>query len=1044
MAFKFLQSLGADDIFISYSRADGEPYLKGMQAALSARGFSCFSDRLGTDAGEKPPDTLYEKVRSCKTLVLLGTPGAIDRPENITPELDEFAKVNGTARIICVSFDRETQFAPFPKSWRAYAVGKARVREPPEALTTGAPSPDILQTVADASNYMKSKDRLRRYRNSALAVLSFLTVAIVVAAVIATFMFKLANDATNKANVETEKANAATERATQATQAAQAAQDAAHKAQDEADAARDDAEKQKAEADRQKVEAQKQKAEADRQKAEASKQKELADRATKDAIEKTKLAEEAALRAREAEKRAEREQAIADARSLANSSQTLLRQRPEELPRAVSLAVDSMKKFTSVGLHGVEADTALRDALAQLPNLRVEAKHDLAADYGKDVALSPDGRHFAAVEDDGKLRVYTSDGKKLLNELDCRQCAEVALSSGPSHAAAIVQSAAKTGAVRIFDLKGGTAPRDIPTGVTPYHIALSPGGRYLAVTSDYGGDGDRQSMLMVLEVAGEKVKVVKSFDAPTPEGDEGEGAQAAASDCAGLDMLINDVAFGPTGNLAVGGKYKTPQGGREVGRVVVWPLTLKAEGEADEPELTDASFFLREAVQQEREVEAVAPGADATTFATERAVWKRMSGRVTYEPVARLPVLPDSDYRLGIVGINDVQKLAFAPDGKSLSVVRLHLNTGQDPYAMVRHDLEVWDASGHRELSQSFQNALILNIAFGQGGEFFFTRDFIPTDAWRFRVFRTAGGAEAARVETDSESDTSVHFNSYTGHFVNVVGDAAEVRGARDGSKRIARFGAALSEVKTAALSPGADLLALFGPSRQGGAPTLTVYRAEGDAFVESKLLPAAALPGWSYDNPSKLALSADGRVVAAHFSRGSRGYVRVFDLADGRDLTTESLKSLDTLSSMTLSPSGRLVAVAQVSNVASQRQNGKVLLIDLNTGSVVTLANDTVLASFAFSRDGRLLGVGTADGLLRVFDTERPDEEVARLEHTGAVTAVSFSDDGKYVATASSDPHRNQLDEEESFPLRIWLLRPDDLIAEAAARMKSLGRYAP
>src|ERR1700749_3782626 len=124
MALKFLQTLGADDVFISYSRDDGEPYLKGMQAALSARGFSCFSDRLGTEAGEKPPDSLFEKVRSCKTLVLLGTPCAIDSPENITPELDEFAKVNGTARIICVSFDRGTQFTPFPKSWHAYAVGK--------------------------------------------------------------------------------------------------------------------------------------------------------------------------------------------------------------------------------------------------------------------------------------------------------------------------------------------------------------------------------------------------------------------------------------------------------------------------------------------------------------------------------------------------------------------------------------------------------------------------------------------------------------------------------------------------------------------------------------------------------------------------------------------------------------------------------------------------------------------------------------------------------------------------------------------------------
>ena len=37
MAFNFLKSLDADDIFISYSREDGSAYLTGLDAALSAR-----------------------------------------------------------------------------------------------------------------------------------------------------------------------------------------------------------------------------------------------------------------------------------------------------------------------------------------------------------------------------------------------------------------------------------------------------------------------------------------------------------------------------------------------------------------------------------------------------------------------------------------------------------------------------------------------------------------------------------------------------------------------------------------------------------------------------------------------------------------------------------------------------------------------------------------------------------------------------------------------------------------------------------------------
>src|SRR5215204_859523 len=160
VAFNFLKSLDADDIFISYSRQDGSAYLTGLDAALPARGFSCFTDKRGTDAGPTPPDTLFEKVKACKTLVLLATPGAIESPVYITPELEQFAGVNGTARIICVSFDHGAKLSSLPEPWHPFVGGKAREREAPDALKTGTPSEAVVAFVATASNYMKSKDRL--------------------------------------------------------------------------------------------------------------------------------------------------------------------------------------------------------------------------------------------------------------------------------------------------------------------------------------------------------------------------------------------------------------------------------------------------------------------------------------------------------------------------------------------------------------------------------------------------------------------------------------------------------------------------------------------------------------------------------------------------------------------------------------------------------------------------------------------------------------------------------------------------------------------
>ena len=458
MAFNFLKSLDADDIFISYSREDGSAYLTGLDAALSARGFSCFTDKRGTDADRLPPKTLFRKIRLCKTLVLLGTPGALGKPDNITPELKEFAEANGTSRIVCVSFDRGTEFADWPKAWDSYVVGKAREREDPDALKTGKPSPAVVETAAAASDYMKSKDRLRKYRNRALGVLAGLVVAIIVAAVLAAFMFKRADAATVKANAETERAAQATRDAAQALAQAQAAQ----------------------------AEARTAKAEADTAKADATEQKRLADLAAQDAKEKARLADAATRKAQAAEtradaeqERADREKTIADVRSRANQSQTLLRQRPEEVRQSLSRALEAMQLSDSKKMHILEADTALRESLALFPRFRSNVRY-LSASAA---ALSPDGRHFATVESDKKLHVYALGNQTPLYTRDC-ECSTIALSSGAAYAAAIMNG----GGVKIFDLKDDARSRllPLPDGISPENVALSPGGRYLALTADFG------------------------------------------------------------------------------------------------------------------------------------------------------------------------------------------------------------------------------------------------------------------------------------------------------------------------------------------------------------------------------------------------------------------------------------------------------------------------------------------------------------------------------------------------------------------------------
>ena len=62
-----------------------------------------------------------------------------------------------------------------------------------------------------------------------------------------------------------------------------------------------------------------------------------------------------------------------------------------------------------------------------------------------------------------------------------------------------------------------------------------------------------------------------------------------------------------------------------------------------------------------------------------------------------------------------------------------------------------------------------------------------------------------------------------------------------------------------------------------------------------------------------------------------------------------------------------------------------------------------TGIQGITFSSDGRYLATASADHSARVWDTAS-GREVARLFHEGSVKAVVFSPDDRYVTTASTD----------------------------------------
>jgi WD40 repeat protein len=167
MLFRFLFG---DDIFISYSRADGAAYAAALANELSkpGRDFSCFLDQWGASAGNDLSKPVLRALRRSSVLVLIGTPCAIGS-KFVRQEVDSFSQQNWPRAhrpILPVNINGALDEVGWEK-----LNGLHLTPETEEARAKGLPSESVIRLIVNSHTFTKRNQRVRRLSIGAFALL---------------------------------------------------------------------------------------------------------------------------------------------------------------------------------------------------------------------------------------------------------------------------------------------------------------------------------------------------------------------------------------------------------------------------------------------------------------------------------------------------------------------------------------------------------------------------------------------------------------------------------------------------------------------------------------------------------------------------------------------------------------------------------------------------------------------------------------------------------------------------------------------------------
>jgi WD40 repeat protein len=377
--------LWGDDIFISYSRADGINYAAAIANELAKKEFSCRVDLWETTPGVEMPPALIRSLARSRMFVLVATEHAA-ASVHVAAEVRQFLKTGGSMIVITAGDLNQAV-------WYPLIAGLPLSQEDTQALAAGTPSPEILTRIVNSFGYTKRNRRVRQaFWATAMAVL----VITGVGSAIVEVKRRQASAASAEARVAIVHAADATAQANSATK------------------------------------------EANSQRAEAKKQGMLAGERAAEAERETAIAEE--------QRQLARARNLANqSSSILSQSRNLRGQWPNLLQRAVLLAIEAARRYpsaeTSIALRAAadalpRAETVWRLTTNE-PQPFVVGNHRLAAIDANVVAIRDltsqeeiarlatgvdikylvstiDGTLLTVIDDKGGVQVWNIDSKRLL------------------------------------------------------------------------------------------------------------------------------------------------------------------------------------------------------------------------------------------------------------------------------------------------------------------------------------------------------------------------------------------------------------------------------------------------------------------------------------------------------------------------------------------------------------------------------------------------------------------------------------------------------